>query len=228
MRVLVIDDDVEICSLLKKVIEENGWQCELAYNGLEGIEKLQSTSFDLVLLDLSLPYQSGDSVLLKLRTFSDIPVIVISAKELVTTKIDLLKIGADDYVTKPFDIDEVIARSEAVLRRNTHLTKNSLNEVCHKNLRLNLDEKRVYIEENEIQLTRTEFQILELLIKHPNKVFSKQNIFESIWKDDYYDDGHTINVHISSLRGKLAQINPEIDYIETVWGIGYRLVKGQS
>ncbi|MGP5428156.1 response regulator transcription factor [Enterococcus malodoratus] len=228
MRVLVIDDDVEICSLLKKVIEENQWECELAYNGLEGIEKLQSTPFDLVLLDLNLPYQSGDSVLIKLRAFSDIPVIVISAKGLVTTKIDLLKIGADDYVTKPFDIDEVIARSEAVMRRNAHLSKNSSNELWHKNLRLNLNEKRVFIEENEVQLTGTEFKILELLIKHPNKVFSKQNIFESVWKDAYYDDGHTINVHVSSLRGKLSQINSEVNYIETVWGIGYRLVKSKS
>lgn len=227
MNVLIIDDDFEICSLLKKVMEENDWCCELAYNGFEGIKKLQTKKFDLVFLDLNLPYQSGDSVLLKLRTFSDVPVIVISAKELVTTKIDLLKIGADDYVTKPFDIDELLARGEAVLRRNSQLNNNISNELCHKNLRLVLDEKRVFIEQNEIQLTGTEFQILELLIRHPNKVFSKQNIFESVWKEIYQNDGHTINVHMSSLRGKLGSLHSAADYIETVWGIGYRLTKSE-
>lgn len=228
MRVLVIDDDIEICSMLKKVIEENNWQCDVAYNGLDGVQTLQKEEFDLVFLDLNLPYQSGDSVLIKLRTFSDIPVIVISAKELVTTKIDLLKIGADDYVTKPFDIDELVARAEAVLRRNAQLIKEDTSELCYKDLRLNLDEKRVFLNQQEIQLTSTEFQILELLMKHPNKVFSKQNIFESVWKDIYHDDGHTINVHVSSLRGKLTDADPEMTFIETVWGIGYRLVKPQS
>lgn len=228
MRILVIDDDLAICSMLKKVMEKNDWHCTIAYDGLAGIDYLEKESFDLVFLDLNLPYKSGDSVLVKLRTFSDVPVIIISAKELVTTKIDLLKIGADDYVTKPFDIDELTARAEAVLRRNAPIKKEALTELRHGQLRLNREERRAFLEQQELQLTSTEFQLLELLLMHPNKVFSKQNIFESVWKDAYRDDGHTINVHISSLRTKLTAIDSTREYIETVWGVGYRLVKLES
>lgn len=118
MRLLIIDDDQAICQLLKRVFEEKNWTTQIAADGLTAIHLLRKESFDLIFLDLSLPYKSGDAVLIELRKFSSIPVIVISAKELVTTKVDLLKIGADDYITKPFDIDEVAARAEAVLRRN--------------------------------------------------------------------------------------------------------------
>ncbi|MBO0453268.1 response regulator transcription factor [Candidatus Enterococcus murrayae] len=228
MKVLIIDDDPAICSMLKKVMEKNSWECIVAYDGLAGIDYLEKESFDLVFLDLNLPYKSGDSVLVKLRTFSDVPVIIISAKELVTTKVDLLKIGADDYVTKPFDIDELTARAEAVLRRNTPIKKETFAELRHGQLTLNREERRAVLNQQELQLTSTEFEILALLMLHPNKVFSKQNIFESVWQDLYRDDGHTINVHVSSLRTKLAAIAPESEYIETVWGVGYRLGRLES
>ncbi|MFQ7234830.1 MAG: winged helix-turn-helix domain-containing protein, partial [Enterococcus hulanensis] len=120
------------------------------------------------------------------------------------------------------------ARAEAVLRRNAPIKKEAVTELRHGQLRLNREERRAFLEQQELQLTGTEFQLLELLMMHPNKVFSKQNIFESVWKDAYRDDGHTINVHISSLRTKLTAIDSTREYIETVWGVGYRLVKLES
>ena len=224
MRLLIIDDDQAICQLLKRVFEEKNWTTQIAADGLTAIHLLRKESFDLIFLDLSLPYKSGDAVLIELRKFSSIPVIVISAKELVTTKVDLLKIGADDYITKPFDIDEVAARAEAVLRRNPAWTTE--NEQKHfKDLTINLTEQTVLVNNQEVTLTSTEFNILQLLMENPTKVFSKRNIFESVWKEPYHDDGHTINVHVSALRTKLNQAQPQSEYIETVWGVGYRLAR---
>lgn len=224
MRLLIIDDDPAIGQLLQRVFEEKNWTAQLAADGLEALERLKTENFDLIFLDLSLPFKNGDTVLIELRKFSKIPVIVISAKELVTTKVDLLKIGADDYITKPFDIDEVAARAEAVLRRNSSWTAEN-EQKKFKNLTLNMTEQTVQINQQDLTLTATEFNILQLLMEHPNKVFSKRNIFESVWKEPYHDDGHTINVHVSSLRNKLNQADPKAEYIETVWGVGYRLAK---
>lgn len=225
MKILVIDDDPTICQLLEKVVEDNGWESTIALNGLEGLDALKKGTFDLVFLDLNLPYKSGDTLLTELRKFSDTPVIVISAKELISTKVDLLKLGADDYVTKPFDIDELTARAEAVLRRQGSINNEEHIILKHNELTMNLEEKKVTLNNHLVQLTNKEFLILELLLKHPNKVFSKQNIFESVWKETYYDDGHTVNVHINSLRAKLSKVDPDQEYIQTLWNVGYRLVK---
>ncbi|EOH94217.1 response regulator transcription factor [Enterococcus pallens] len=224
MRLLIIDDDQTICQLLQQVFEEKNWITQIAADGLTALNLLKKESFDLIFLDLSLPFKSGDTVLIELRKFSAIPVIVISAKELVTTKVDLLKIGADDYITKPFDIDEVAARAEAVLRRNPAWTAEN-EQKRFKNLTLHSTEQTVLVNQQEVLLTSTEFNILQLLMEHPTKVYSKRNIFESVWKEPYHDDGHTINVHVSALRTKLNQADPQTDYIETVWGVGYRLSK---
>ncbi|MGL9731217.1 response regulator transcription factor [Enterococcus sp. DIV0756] len=222
MRVLIIDDDPILCKLLQSVFEKQNWQTKVALDGIKALDLMKSTPFDLLLLDLNLPLKSGDRILVELREFSNIPVIIISAKELVTTKIDLLKIGADDYITKPFDIDEVLARAEAVVRRNAKYISESQQ---FKNLTLNTEERTVLVKQQEILLTAKEFSILKLLMENPKKIFSKRNIFESVWKEPYHDDGHTINVHVSSLRMKLAEADQENDYIETVWGVGYRLKK---
>ncbi|MBO0410166.1 response regulator transcription factor [Enterococcus hulanensis] len=225
MKILVIDDDPAICQLLKKVVEEIGWQVTLAIDGLEGIKEIKKDKYDLVFLDLNLPYKSGDSILIELRKFSNVPVIIISAKELVSTKVDLLKLGADDYITKPFDIDELVARAEAVFRREASSKKMENTILQHQQLKMDLEAKSVSLNNQQIQLTNKEFLILQLFMKHPNKVFSKQNIFESVWGENYYDDWHTVNVHINSLRVKLSKADPEKDYIQTLWNVGYRLAK---
>lgn len=168
---------------------------------------------------------SGDRVLEKIREQSEIPVLVISAKESTQIKIDLLRLGADDYITKPFDIDEVIARIEANLRRNQLNVVDQSQKLVFKDIEFDKAAKQVYVDGQEITLTATEMKILELFLLQPQKVFSKANLFESIWNEEYTIDDNTLNVHISRLRHKLKKVNPNEEYIETLWGLGYRLAK---
>lgn len=221
--ILIIEDDKEINNLLCKALNKQGFITKSAYTGPEGLNMLKSESFDIVLLDIMLPYKSGDRLLSELRLFSNIPVIVISAKENTQIKIDLLRLGADDYITKPFDIDEVAARIEANLRRvKNNREGNKL--LKFKDIKLDTLAKRVFVNNLELNLTATEIKILELFLSQPGKVFSKANLFESIWNDEYMVDDNTLNVHISRLRQKLKKVSEE-EYIETLWGLGYRLVK---
>lgn len=223
--ILVIEDDKEINSLLCKALNNNDYRAKSAYTGTQGLNMLRLEKFDMVLLDIMLPYKSGDKLLQELRAFSSIPVLVISAKETTQVKIDLLRLGADDYITKPFDIDEVIARIEANLRRiqQDYITKNRILE--YKDIKLDTSTKQVFVSNKEITLTATEIKILELLLSQPQKVYSKSNLFESIWNEEYTVDDNTLNVHISRLRQKLKKANEKEEYIETLWGLGYRLAK---
>lgn len=221
--ILIIEDDNEINNLLCKALNKQGFITKSAYTGPEGLNMLKSEGFDIVLLDIMLPYKSGDRLLSELRLFSSVPVIVISAKENTQIKIDLLRLGADDYITKPFDIDEVAARIEANLRRvKNNREGNKL--LKFKDIKLDTLAKRVFVNNLELNLTATEIKILELFLSQPGKVFSKANLFESIWNDEYMVDDNTLNVHISRLRQKLKKVSEE-EYIETLWGLGYRLVK---
>lgn len=221
--ILIIEDDKEINNLLCKALNKQGFITKSAYTGPEGLNMLKSESFDIVLLDIMLPYKSGDRLLSELRLFSNVPVIVISAKENTQIKIDLLRLGADDYITKPFDIDEVAARIEANLRRvKNNREGNKL--LKFKDIKLDILAKRVFVNNLELNLTATEIKILELFLSQPGKVFSKANLFESIWNEEYMVDDNTLNVHISRLRQKLKKVSEE-EYIETLWGLGYRLVK---
>lgn len=182
--ILIIEDDIEINNLLCKALKNQGFITKSAYTGTEGLNMLNAESFDIVLLDIMLPYKSGDRLLSELRLFSDVPVIVISAKENTQTKIDLLRLGADDYITKPFDIDEVAARIEANLRRLQN--NREVNKLLKfKDIKLDTLAKRVFVDNLELNLTATEIKILELFLSQPDKVFSKANLFESIWNDEY-------------------------------------------
>jgi DNA-binding response OmpR family regulator len=174
-----------------------------------------------------LPYKSGDEILKEMRGFSEIPVIIISAKDMIGTKIDLLKLGADDYITKPFDLGEVVARVEVNLRR-FHKQIQENKEYHYKDLRLDDNTKRVSINDMEIELTAKEYMILEMLMKNRGKVFTKANIYKSVWQDEYFEDDNAVKTHISNLRNKLKKANSEVEYIETVWGLGYRLYKDQN
>ena len=213
--------------MLAEALTDAGYQTKSAYTGTDGLNEIKDAGIDLVLLDIMIPYKSGDQVLKEMRTFSDIPVIVISAKDMIGTKIDLLKLGADDYITKPFDLGEVIARAESNLRRSRqYFTKN--NTIQYKDMTLNIDTKRVTLNGKELELTAKEYEILELLVRNKGKVFTKANLYETVWGSEYLGDDNSVKTHISNLRNKLKKASPDQEYIETVWGLGYRLCQNKA
>ena len=171
-----------------------------------------------------LPGLGGEKILLEIRENKNMPIIIISAKDDKLTKIEMLKSGADDFISKPFDIDEVVARVETNLRRyRIDGSSNSKeNDLIFNEINLNIDTRVVTVNSKGVNLTSREFDILKLFIDNPKKVFTKSNIFESIWEEDYMGDDNTINVHISNLRNKISK-HAEYDYIQTIWGIGYKL-----
>ena len=221
-KLLLVEDDNEIRELLASFLRDNGYEVDTAADGMKGAGMVLNGNYDLLLLDIMLPYKSGDSLLKELRERSDLPVIVLSAKDMVQTKIDVIRIGADDYITKPFDLGEVLARIEALLRRSGRRNVNA-DILTHGNLSLHIKEGKLFVKGKELTLTAKEFAILKLLLSHPDKIFSRANIFDSLWGEDSgnYDD-NAVKVHMSNLRSKLAELDTT-EYIETVWGMGYRL-----
>lgn len=217
-KIAIIEDDIDICNMIAKFLENNKYIVHYALNGAEGIELYKSLVPDLIILDIMLPKLNGNDVLQRLRKFTNAPVIVVSAKTMVQTKIDLLKLGADDYMTKPFDLHELLARIEANLKRTSN-TSCQNDTLTYRDIEIN--NSLVYIKEVLVSFTSTELKILRLLLQYPQKIFSKQNLYESIWNETYaYDD--TINTHISHIRKKIKAITNE-DYIQTIWGIGYKI-----
>ena len=220
--ILVIEDDVMINNLLCKVLSDNGYETDSAQDGEDGLAKAMDKDYELILLDLMLPKKTGEELLGELRKVKNTPAIVLSAKNEVINRIELLRLGADDYIAKPFDVDEVILRIEAVLRRTGDVKPAA--ELTYKDMKLDKESKRVYLGEDEMACTTMEYSILELMLGNPNKVFSKRNLFESITGEEYLSDENTMNVHMSNLRKKIAKITDE-PYIDTVYGMGYRLSK---
>lgn len=223
INILVVEDDNDINQLLCRIIKKSQYQPQPAYSGTEAMLYLEKQHWDLVLLDLMLPGMDGEQILEKITERGPTPVIIISAKSEKETKIASLRTGADDFISKPFDVDEVSARIESLLRRYRHTKETTKQVLSHKDLQLDLETKKVYINETEISLTAREYKILKLLMCSPKKVFSKANLFESLWHEPFYGDDNTVNVHMSNLRNKLAKANPTEEYIETIWGIGYRM-----
>lgn len=224
MKILLVEDDMEISKLLADFLQENGYEVLCQYDGLHILDCLREDHIDLILLDIMLPYRNGDTVLTAVRECSTVPVIIISAKGTTQNKIDLLRLGADDYITKPFDMEEVLARIESNLRR-VQFQKESPTHLRHGDLMLDLSDHTAFLQGSELTLTAKEFAILELLMKYPDKIFSKANLFQSVWNTEYISEDNTLNVHISNLRNKLKAVCPGRDFIDTVWGIGYRLHK---
>ena len=218
-KIAIIEDDIDICNMIAKFLENNKYIVHYALNGAEGIELCKSLVPDLIILDIMLPKLNGNDVLQRLRKFTNAPVIVVSAKTMVQTKIDLLKLGADDYMTKPFDLHELLARIEANLKRTSN-TSCQNDTLTYRDIEIN--NSLVYIKEVLVSFTSTELKILRLLLQYPQKIFSKQNLYESIWNKTYAYDGDTINTHISHIRKKIKAITNE-DYIQTIWGIGYKI-----
>lgn len=222
-RILIIEDDDDINNLLREIIERAGFFVRTAFSGTEGLLYIEQETWDLILLDLMLPGKSGETLLELTRTMSDVPVIVISAKEESDTKVQLLHAGADDYITKPFNNDEVMARIMVQLRRYERFDDGK--KRTFKDIVLDEDTKRVTISGQEIILTAREYAILHLFMNNPNKMFTKENIYESVWESGFLGDENTVHVHLSHLRAKLQEANPQETYIETIWGLGYRLKK---
>lgn len=216
--ILVIEDDRKINQLLCSILQQGGMEARSAFDGIEGWEMAVKNEYSLILMDLMLPLKSGEEILRELRQIKDTPVIVLSAKNAISNRIELLRLGADDFINKPFDIDEVMLRIEAVLRR----TEGTRTLLEYKDMKIQTDSKRVFIGDSEIVCTAMEYAILEIMLSNPHKIFSKRNLFESIVGEEYMSDENTMNVHMSNLRKKIAEITEE-EYIQTVYGMGYRL-----
>lgn len=222
-KILIAEDDTNINEMIRTSLTQAGYSCVSAYSGTEAILLLErAENFDLMILDLMLPGIPGQDVLLELRKTSNIPVIVLSAKDELDTKVDLLTLGANDYMTKPFNLKELETRVMVQLR-NTGSDMEEDNDLIYKDLCLNKTKKQFSICGTPIPLTAHELRIMELFLSYPERVFSKGEIYESAWDDYYIGEDKTINVHISNIRAKIKKIT-DTEYIETIWGLGFRLL----
>ena len=222
--ILIVEDDININNLLCEVLRKAGYMCEQAFSGTEAklLLDIKEKAYTLVLLDLMLPGASGEEVLKEIRKQGRLPVIVLTAKDSIDDKIGVLTDGADDYITKPFEIREVLARIQVQLR---HTEEKEIKEsnLSFREMVLNKATFQVSIGGKILpKITRQEFAILELLLRNPKQVFSKEDIFEYAWDEPYMGETKTLDVHISNIRKKIKTVTSE-EYIETVWGIGYRL-----
>lgn len=221
-RILIIEDDQEISRLLSVILTKAHMVPAAAYSGTEGLLQLQNNTFDLILLDLMLPGKSGEELIKEIREKSSIPIIVISAKVDIENKVQVLKMGADDYITKPFHQEEVIVRVEVQLRKVSSHPEKSV-EIGWRGLKLNTEKRSVTLNGKELQLTNAEFDIFIFFMNNPERALSKKEIYESVWKGTYYGDDNTISVHVSNLRKKISEISTE-EHIKTIWGVGFMLI----
>ena len=222
-RVLVVDDEKLIVKGIRFSLEQDNMEVDCAYDGEEALEKLRANEYDMVLLDIMLPKLTGLEVCQQLREFSNVPVIMLTAKGDDMDKIMGLEYGADDYITKPFNILEVKARIKAIIRRTKKKEpeKQPSRVVEKGDLRLDCDSRRLYIGGKEINLTAKEFDLLELMALNPNKVYSRDHLLNAVWGYDYPGDVRTVDVHIRRLREKIESKPSEPKYVHTKWGVGY-------
>ena len=222
-KVLVVDDEKLIVKGIRFSLEQDGMEVDCAYDGEKALECAKNKEYDMILLDLMLPKMNGLEVCQQIREFSDVPIIMLTAKGEDMDKILGLEYGADDYITKPFNILEVKARIKAIMRRAgknaTQETKAKVVEVGE--LRLDFEGRRVFIGTREINLTAKEFDVLELLVFNPNKVYSRENLLNIVWGYEYPGDVRTVDVHIRRLREKIESNPSEPKYVHTKWGVGY-------
>ena len=223
IHILVVEDDPDINGLLCRIVTDAGYDCRAAFSGSEAALLAEKYSYDLVLLDLMLPGLSGEEFIAALRRDRTMPIIVLSAKAGVEDRVNVLKLGADDFIPKPFDNAEVLARIEAQLRRYKRFGDPAGAAVLTwGQLRLERESVTVTVGETPVSLTAREFEILALLMEHPNRVYTREQIYRQVWGEEYMGDDNTVNVHISNLRAKLAKVS-DTEFIKTVWGIGFKM-----
>ncbi len=223
-KVLVVDDEKLIVKGIRFSLEQDNMNVTCAYDGEEALELVKNNEFDVILLDVMLPKLTGFEVCQQIREFSDVPIIMLTAKGDDMDKILGLEYGADDYITKPFNILELKARIKAIMRRskNTKAEKEEEAKVAvFEELKVDCDSRRVFINEEEVNLTAKEFDLLELLMFNPNKVYSRESLLNTVWGYDYPGDVRTVDVHIRRLREKIEANPSEPRYIHTKWGVGY-------
>lgn len=226
MKILLVEDDIEISTMLKNFLITENFEVITALDGESACEKFFSDNFSLVLLDLMIQKMNGIEVMSKIREHNTLPIIIISAKDTDSDKTLGLGLGADDYITKPFSVTEVLARIKANIRRSTQYAMGTSMEqpvITQGVLSMNLNDYSVKKNGKEIELTAKEFEILKLLLQNPKKVYTKEQIYSLVWNDAYLGDENAVNVHISRLRTKIEDNPRDPQYIITVWGIGYKL-----
>lgn len=221
-RVLIVDDEKLIVKGIRFSLEKDDYEVDTAYDGGEALEKAKENTYDVILLDLMLPVMNGMDVCRQIRELSDVPIIMLTAKGEDMDKILGLEYGADDYITKPFNILEVKARIKAILRRTRAAKKNvEENVIVNGDVRLDKDNRRVQICGREINLTGKEFELLEFLVANPGKVYGRAKLLQLIWGKDYPGDERTVDVHVRRLREKIEPNPSEPRYVQTKWGVGY-------
>ena len=222
-KVLVVDDEKLIVKGIRFSLEQEGMEVGCAYDGEEALEAIKNNEYDVVLLDVMIPKMSGFEVCQNVREFSEVPIIMLTAKGDDMDKILGLEYGADDYITKPFNILEVKARIKAIMRRNKRIGNNVISSkvVTFGDLKVDFDGRRVFVRNHEENLTAKEFDLLELLMNNPGKVYSRDSLLNTVWGYDYYGDVRTVDVHVRRLREKIEDEPSNPDYIHTKWGVGY-------
>lgn len=221
-RILVVDDEKLIVKGLKFSLEQEGYIVDTAYDGEEALEYFYNNEYSVILLDIMMPKLTGTEVCQQIRETSNVPIIMLTAKSEDMDKILGLEYGADDYITKPFNVLEVKARVKAIIRRSSAGNKNvKAKDLTIGDMRLDLDGRRVYIEDKEINVTGKEFDVLLLLMNNPGKVYSREDLLHLVWGEDYLGDVRTVDVHIRRLREKIENNPGEPKYVQTKWGVGY-------
>lgn len=220
-KILVVDDDTNICELLRLYLEKEGFETVVANDGEQAVEYANKYTPDLILLDIMLPKLDGWQVCRQIRKTLETPIIMLTAKGETFDKILGLELGADDYITKPFDTKEVIARVKAVLRRTYDSEKNSMQEVKYDKLRINLTNYELVVDGKSIDTPPKELELIYHLASNPNRVYTRDQLLDEVWGFDYYGDSRTVDVHVKRLREKLENISPEWS-LKTVWGVGYK------
>ena len=221
-KILIVDDDENICELLNLYLKKDGFDTILAYNGMQAVEYSEKFSPDLILLDIMLPQLDGWQVCREIRKKSDVPIIMLTAKGETFDKILGLELGADDYITKPFDTKEVIARIKAVLRRtNDKENQQGIKEVRFDKLIINLTNYELTVNQERIDTPPKELELLYHLASNPNRVYTRDQLLDEVWGFDYYGDSRTVDVHVKRLREKLEDVSQEWS-LKTVWGVGYK------
>lgn len=228
MKILVVDDEKLLVKGIKYNLEQEKYQVVTAYDGEEAIRLAHDKTIDLILLDLMLPKIDGFTVCRNIRSFSNVPIIMITAKSEDIDKILGLEYGADDYVTKPFNIREVVARIKAILRRVSPEPANTAKNLKSGDIALDYNFRRVLIGDKAIELTGKEFDLLELFLQNPGKVYTRDNLLDIAWGADYPGDVRTVDVHIRRLREKIEENPAEPMYIKTKWGVGYYYKQGNN